>query len=332
MKKIYAALLICLLSVSGLKAQYSFTDTTGVYTPLTGADTLDMSLWTWDDDYVRFGLPFQVNVYGAWYDSVLIEANSTLIFYNDWSGLDPWDVNDTVHVIMPFGEFVTNFGSMDLMSKGGGQSPILYEVSGSAGTRIMKLEWRNAGFYEDTSAMLTNFVNFQIWIHEFSGNVECHYGTSYVDAISLGGGTGPVVGIAPFAMNSTSSTYLLGNGIYVSGSSGTETDVPNYTLMNGLPADSSVYLFYNLVTVSVEEFSREGFSLYPNPATEFCFVNSPGNELTVTLFDASGRVISEQQSTNNSAVRLDLNGLEKGTYFVTVLTETGVTTKPLIIQ
>jgi hypothetical protein len=330
MKKIYAALLLVLLSVNGLKAQYTFTDTNGVYTPLTGADTLDMSVWTWDDDYVRFGLPFQVNVYGAWYDSVLIDANSTLVFYNDWTGLDPWDVNDTVHVIMPFGEFVTNFGSLDLASKGGGQSPILYEVSGNPGARIMKLEWRNAGFYEDTSAMLTNFVNFQVWIHEFSSNIECHYGTSYVDANSLSGETGPVIGIAPFVMNSTNSQYLVGNGIYVSGSSGTETDVPAYTHLNGLPADSSVYLFYNLVTV--EEFSREGFSLYPNPASEYCFVNADGSAITVTLTDASGRMISEEKSNGSASVRIDLNGLQKGIYFVSVQTENTLTTKPLIIQ
>lgn len=333
MKKIYVSILIAFCSLTGLHAQYTFTDTSGVYTPLSAnADTLPFSTWTWDDDFVRFGLPFTVNIYGSEYDSVLIEGNSSLIFYNDWTGLEPWDVNDTVHTIMPFGEFITNFGSMDLMSKGGGQSPILYELVGNPGARIMKLEWRNAGFYEDTSALLTNFVNFQIWIHEFTGNIECHYGTSYADAISLGGGTGPVVGIAPFVMSSATSTYLVGNGIYVSGSSGNETDVPGYVQMSGLPADSSVYLFYNLATVSIEEFNRDGFIMYPNPATEFCIVNSDASEINVTLIDASGRVIQENTSSNGNNVRMELNGLQKGMYFVNVRTENGTTTKPLIIQ
>lgn len=332
MKKIYASILIVFLSLTGLKAQYTFTDTAEVYTPLVNADTLPFSSWVWDDDFTRMGLPFQVNSFGNWYDSVLVESNGSLILYNNWSGSEPWDVTDTLPAIMGFGEFLSNQGTGDLASKGGGQSPVLMQVSGNPGAQILKLEWRNAGFYEDTSAQLTNFVNFQIWIHEISGNIEYHYGTSYIDAISFGGSVGPTIGIAPYDMNGNASSWDLLSGIYVSGSTGSEIPTANYTQMTGAPGDSSVYLFYNLSTVSVQEFSRDGFSLYPNPATEFCFVNSPGMELTVTLFDASGRVISEQQSTNNSSVRLDLNGLEKGTYFVTVITETGVTTKPLIIQ
>lgn len=332
MKKIYAAILICLMSVSGLKAQYSFTDTSGVYTPLVNADTLPFSAWVWDDDYTRMGLPFQVNSYGSWYDSVLVESNGSLILYNNWGGLEPWDVVDTLPAIMGFGEFLSNQGTGDLASRGGGQSPVLMQITGNPGAQILKLEWRNAGFYEDTSAQLTNFVNFQIWIHEISGHIEYHYGTSYIDAISFGGSTGATIGIAPYEMDANSSSWNVLSGIYVSGSTGSEIPTANYTQMTGAPSDSSVYLFYNLSTVSVQEFSREGFSLYPNPASEYCFINTPGNEIRVTLVDASGRVISEQQSNNTSSVRLDLIGLQKGMYFVSVLTETGVTTKPLIIQ
>jgi hypothetical protein len=102
--------------------------------------------------------------------------------------------------------------------------------------------------------------------------------------------------------------------------------------MNGLPADSSVYLFYNLAAVSIEEFDRDGFIMYPNPATEFCIVNSDASEINVTLIDASGRVIQENNSSNGNNVRMELNGLQKGMYFVNVRTENGTTTKPLIIQ
>src|SRR5688500_8504917 len=200
MKKLLLAITALALGLQ-LAAQYTFTETSGVYVPLSAnADSITDPLFLpeWDDDWIRIGLPFQVNMYGMWYDSAGVETNGELVLYNDWTGVvDPWyDVNDTVPCIMGFGEYFSANGTGDLKSKGPNLSPILMEVAGSPGSRIMKLEWRNAGFYEDTSIGFTNFVNFQIWIHEISGNIEYHYGASYVDLNSHGGSTGPTIGMA----------------------------------------------------------------------------------------------------------------------------------------
>lgn len=316
-----------------LAAQYTFTETSGVYVPLSAnADTVtDPNVFpTWDDEYVRIGLPFPVNCYGVWYDSCLVETNGELVLYNDWSGLEPWDVNDTLHAIMGFGEFLTMNGTGDLMSRGQNLSPILMEVTGNAGARIMKLEWRNAGFYEDTSATMTNFVNFQIWIHEITGHIEFHYGTAFIEYPSFGGSDGPIIGIAEYWM--VPNVWDLQTGIYIGGTPAAEAPSPTYSGMDGYPGDSTIYFFSNLATVGIEHIAKNNFMLYPNPAADVCYLQMENNENTVMVTDASGRMVMENTTVNTTRYSLDVSAFAPGMYFVTVTSGNGSVTRSLIVE
>ena len=332
MKKILLAITALALGLQ-LAAQYTFTETSGVYVPLSAnADSITDPLFLpeWDDDWIRIGLPFQVNMYGVWYDSAGVETNGELVLYNDWSGVeDPWyDVNDTVPCIMGFGEYFSANGTGDLKSKGPNLSPILLETTGAPGSRIMKLEWRNAGFYEDTSIGFTNFVNFQIWIHEISGNIEYHYGTSYVDLNSHGGSTGPTIGMATTDL----AVWDLFPGTYITGTTTSETAGTAVGQMTGEPADSTIYFFTNLATVGIHHIVRSNFTMYPNPAADVCYLQMEGTEDTVMITDASGRMVVQNTSVNATRYTLDISGFAPGLYFVTVTSGRGSSTRTLTVQ
>lgn len=314
-----------------LAAQYTFSETSGVYVPLSSnADTLTdpntMSMW--DDEYVRIGLPFSVNAFGEWYDSCLVETNGELMLYNDWTGMEPWDVNDTLPVIMGFGEFLSQNGTGDLMARGANVSPILLEVTGAPGVQIAKFEWRNAGFYEDTSATMTNYVNFQIWIHEITGHIEFHYGTSYIELVSFGGADGPTIGIANFWM--VPNVWDFSTGIFIGGTPAAETTSPGYAGMDGHPGDSTIYFFSNLATVGIVHIAKSNFMLYPNPATDICYLQMENAENTVMVTDASGRVVMESTVVNATRYSLDVSAYATGMYFVTVASGNGSFTRTLV--
>jgi opacity protein-like surface antigen len=60
--------------------------------------------------------------------------------------------------------------------------------------------------------------------------------------------------------------------------------------------------------------------IYPNPTTDYLNLNIDqynGEELTFQLYDLLGRVISQNQITNNST-RIDMSGLPTATYLLMV--------------
>ena len=53
-------------------------------------------------------------------------------------------------------------------------SPVSYQLGGVPGSRILKVEWKNAGFHMDIAAdnKSVDFVNLQIWLYEESNDIE----------------------------------------------------------------------------------------------------------------------------------------------------------------
>jgi hypothetical protein len=76
---------------------------------------------------------------------------------------------------------------------------------------------------------------------------------------------------------------------------------------------------------------EEQFSIYPNPAIEQIKVNIPkgANVGSIALYDVSGKVIDQFDYFPQS---INISGLEKGLYFVTINLEGEMITRKLIKQ
>jgi hypothetical protein len=105
-------------------------------------------------------------------------------------------------------------------------SPINYELSGSSSNHVLKIEWRNAGFYHDNSSNKIDFISFQLWLYEDANNIEMRYGPHYFASLApfIGNNSlGAVIGIGSYKydisfggnlneyVNSAQSIYLTGN-------------------------------------------------------------------------------------------------------------------------
>lgn len=68
----------------------------------------------------------------------------------------------------------------DLCDRGIGtdtsHSPITYKICRRIGRRILKIEWENAGYFEDWSyrGICDRHLHFQLWLYEKDSRVELH--------------------------------------------------------------------------------------------------------------------------------------------------------------
>ena len=94
--------------------------------------------------------------------------------------------------------------------------------------------------------------------------------------------------------------------------------------------------YTDMGNMGIRPAEESAFSLSPNPTDGEVRVETsgegfPGGVLAVT--DASGREVQRHElAPHTSGVRLDLSALPQGTYFVTLRTEEGTSTKKLVLK
>ena len=174
------------------KAQYTFSTFSSPYENLSNSTDLFPATPNWDDEFLKVGVPFPIKVNGENYDSVMVESNGSLFFFNNFLDINNIEsVTDTIMAVMPLGEYVSQNGVTDLIARFD-NSPISSKIEGSAPNRILKIEWRDAGFYADSSDTQELYVNLQAWYYEADGVFEFRYGARNFQPYVLDGFSGPV--------------------------------------------------------------------------------------------------------------------------------------------
>lgn len=76
------------------------------------------------------------------------------------------------------------------------------------------------------------------------------------------------------------------------------------------------FLFDN--SLSVEEFSLDSFSVYPNPVNDILNINSRANVNSITIYNVLGKTILES-TPNKISPSIDMSALPSGIYLVKVV-------------
>ena len=99
--------------------------------------------------------------------------------------------------------------------------------------------------------------------------------------------------------------------------------------INQFGCDSVVTLHLTL-HVGIGDHNVNNITLYPNPTRQSVQIRNSGSSIrSVTLFDASGRMLNMVKVNDHTAV-IDLSGYAAGTYFLRIMTENGVVTKKVV--
>lgn len=328
MKKIIPFLFILILSVSA-KAQvlypYSFSSSTLSYQDLVGGTNVFPNI-RWDDSVVKipigFNFTWAYNNYSI--DSILL----------DTYGILHAKVPDTMMTFYPNSGMSGYWGDLcdlaynDTSISAPAKSKISYLTTGAVGSRIFKVEFNNAGFYNDT--LMEDSVNFQIWLYEGSNAIEYHYGAQSVqDPDNSFDATGPHIGLEyKTTFSFTNQIYTLDSISYVTGTNTAFSNVystttidpfsaqgfPNAYFMTGLPDSGQVFRYTPMFETGVYQTSLfKNTIVYPSLFTNELHIKTDLKDYTITLYNTQGQVALSTQG-EGSVFSLDTHHLSPGLY------------------
>lgn len=301
---------------------YTFSVLNQPYQELVGATSLTQGQ-VWDDPSLVIPIGFDFEYFNTHEDTIYIEngLGADLEFMSPISGV--------YRILGATDEDIIDRG----YTTGDSDSDISYKLEGTAPNRILKIQWKNVGFYYDydDDGVCQDFANFQVWLFETSMKVEYHYGLWSVTQpqISLEFGNGPIV----LFLDEYDGNAGTVNGLYeLWGSSANPTINTDGNLMfanslQDIPANGTVYRFSkNYVGLNEMTKTSKNLEVYPNPASAEFKVNAQIE--TVVLTDMNGKTWF--LSLSNGAYSLE--GIPAGVYIVEAKGKEGVYRQKLIVQ
>jgi Secretion system C-terminal sorting domain len=305
-------LLIAILSCGMiLSAQtYSLDASIGTYSDLVGATSLNKGE-VWDDpDYeIPFGFTFD-----------LFGKTLTNIYIDDF-GLGAYLTHTSVDTgVKPL---IIAYGA-DIIDRGfdvdHSVSEISYMTVGSSGSKILKIEWKNFGFWGDLDddGVTVDSANLQIWFYEGTNTIEMRFGPNAVTQpnIDYEGLPGPYMGLVE--QFDFSSFGLVKGAAFVKGDPSSPTlsnSDTSLAFLNGNVPNGAIYRFYIPRLNSVEDKSID-FQVYPNPVSNMLFISSREIESgTVEIRNTTGVTMRKVELTSEP---IEVSDLASGLYVVEI--------------
>lgn len=294
--------------------QYYLSVYTSDYTDLSGTTSLSNGE-IWDDPNYDIPIGFEFDLFG--------QTLTTL----EIAGL-----GGTVGVTSGVFDFIGPM-ALDLIDRADNgnqstsQSPISYKLDGNPGSHILKIEWKNTGFYSDFGG--EDYINFQLWIYEGSNDITMRYGPSSINNDQSYEGSGPLVGIGD---NYNMVNDVVSEGYFLTGPSTSpeleifnNASIGNSSLrMQGDIPNGTVYRISTTEPTAIEDWTTLLFTVFPNPAQDV--INIEGEFEKVNILNLTGQLVKIAYTNS-----IDIADLNTGVYFVEVVSKNGEkATKKLI--
>lgn len=325
--KILTTSLVLLFSLTIYSQSYTVTVDSADYVDLVGSTSLNAGE-TWDDpEYeIPFGFEFQ------YFDTIV---NNISISETGLGGLLTFgDLDSEVHpVFVAYGADVVDRGYASNVS----ESNISYLVDGQEGSRILKIEWNNVGFYSDLfeNNVSSDFANFQAWFYEGSNDVEIRIGSFSIEnpSLSLDGETGLFISLWN-DVDFNSETF--GEILVLDGDpiSPILLDISDnyyyYSSLNGLTPEGTIYRFSRQTSSVQEQLTDDIISFYPNPVVDNISISVNEKDVNITkirILNSSGQVVLKEKY---SGPQIDVSSLVPGAYFLELNTDRGVIVKEMV--
>lgn len=325
MKKITLAL--CFMACMGsIQAQeetnyYVFSTFSEPYSDLTTPISINNGVqWYWDD-FEPISLSFPVSLFG-------VEC-SELMFYDDYFMLGNFSFDQEFYSILdPLGTYLMDRGYYETAS----ESPISYKIEGTEGSRILKMEIKNAGFENEDwdSGTLDKYISYQIWYYEADESFEIRLGPHNLttpDIANIFGLWIPTFGyidaneqgrVAVWEGDASNPTYLEFE----------ITDELEYEptgLTTVAPPNTVFRLQVNPLAINDQE--KVSFALYPNPAQDVLHLTfEEAIDKSYAVYDVTGRQLMHGNIDQQLTADLSVAHLAKGTYVLRI----GATSKKFV--
>lgn len=319
MKKNCSLLILCLFYTAAQSQTfpYYFSTTEGVYTPLVNGTSVNNGQ-VWDDPEILAPLGFDFTFWGTTIDQVYMLPDFAINAF----GVPP--PAQSSPLIISYGADLVDRGFDDDNSL----SPISFLTEGVVGSRIFKLEFSNAGFYNDDND--NDFVNTQLWLYEGSNDIEIHFGPSQTSSVGedlYDGYSGPIIG---FIKKYNYSGFMFDELWYLYGPPANpelkyitydNADTLQYTLFNS-PANGRIYRFSTTqVGATLPASADQLVQVSPTLVQDICLVKIASElsaqDLQYQVLDQLGKPVSAG-NLNNQIETINTARFGPGMYYVHV--------------
>lgn len=265
---------------------YEFTLDSAAYNFLTDSISLNNGE-VWDDPEYFIDLDFPLYIYDSLTPYMAIDdlGNGLSTYYLDVD-------KELVHGLAPFSADGIDRGTLS----GTSLSPLSFKVIGEMGSRILIVEWRNIGSYEELDALgtLSMFMNYQVWLYEGSNTIEYRYGPSMIDEpeVFYYMEPGPFVGMA--AIEYFDLIYYALQTLEGPASNPTlvnHNDDSNIYPLTGTPPDGHIYRFGPISTSIQSPTPEKPIVLIAGADHATLALNMDGYSAPVTIYDMQGRTV-----------------------------------------
>jgi len=287
---------------------YNFQVQTGqTYTEITGGIDINGGQ-RWDDPDVRIPIPFNCEINGLVnpdsldFDAGLGSVLGALKYSSPTVGV----------LLLPMDADLIDRGYMGTTSL----SSITYVVQGSAPNRILKVQWKNCGSFDemDDNSTLLEFVNFQLWLHEGTNIIEYRFGAKSATLTPdywHFGWPGSLSGLFSLNLN----TFDIIDIHLLTGPANAPTMVDSISSMVGTPNNGTVYRFLP-TNLSVDDNMLEKTAqIYPNPATEKLYISASLENGSYHIFNITGQTVLRGDFNGTEA---DISALPIGEYMIRI--------------
>jgi hypothetical protein len=187
-----------------------------------------------------------------------------------------------------------------------GRGQYSYELSGTAGDRILKLQFKDLKFDHDFTE--ADYMNFQVWLFERDNAIEVHFGPSDVQNLDWSyyfEQGGPAIGM---------------QGAWLRGDPATATADTGIARLSGTPANGTVYRFSLSTTGIAPNRTRAPLNIYPVPAGDVLHVRGQEAGAAYEILDAAGKRVAAAKLRDAG---IPLNTLPPGQYMLRMHTLAG---------
>ena len=316
-------ILLALTPFVGIAQYKYYTDSSynQTFSFLTSSTSVNNNQF-WDDPEFAIPLGFSFHLFNDTTDTIHISSE---LGYGAFITTDSFtSSSNSATGIIAHGSDLQDFDT----SENSSFSPISYSLSGVSPSRIFKLEWKNAGFYNAIDdSTYTDTLNLQLWLYEGSDIIEMRFGNgNYTsnNVLLYDGGPGPWVGLFDSAdINfDTRICYFLTDSVNTPqlDSAASPYSLPLPPGMIGNPAAGSVYQFK-----PVKNGGTVGYSTLKKTISHEINYFTDRNELRIDVFnddrfqytiqDIQGKVIARGKVEKGRKI-IETQLLSKGMYIV----------------
>ncbi|MBX2927177.1 MAG: T9SS type A sorting domain-containing protein [Saprospiraceae bacterium] len=322
-----ACLLLLFFCITAARSQsfpYAFSFGNTPYIPLSNATSITNGM-IWDDPEEIIPIGFEFTLFGRDMTELDLSAGVGGTLSPPLNGEYP-----NPPVIVAYATDLIDRGYLEDVS----QSEIVYLLEGTPGSRILKIEWVNAGFYNELFDNDTNndFINLQLWLYEANNAIEIRFGPSSIadNEIVHSFLTGPLIGLVDTFPDLNPN--LFGSLFFLTGQPASPEiaivddidEIDFLTPLIGNPEDGQIYRFTPLTSSApIIAQTPDVWKVFPTVAQNQITLEQEGaaNEQlwNARIVDGAGRPVSTLTAIAGQYTEFDISRLPAGVYYLQVL-------------